>query len=152
MNDYLAKPIEPQQLAAVLANTVPRPAGFADFSDGNPLSHPNAVLDEKELVARLSGDRELAKEVVAGFLSDAPRQVEALRKQIELGDTKSIVLQAHTLKGAAATVSAPALRDLSFQIEQAARAEDTSGAASLVALLEKELERFKTALTQSGWI
>jgi HPt (histidine-containing phosphotransfer) domain-containing protein len=103
-------------------------------------------------LARLSGDRTLAKQVLAAFLSDAPNQVQALKKQIELGDAKGIVLRAHTLKGAAATVSALALRDLSLQIEQAARSGDTSRAVSLTALLEQELERFKAALIRSGWI
>jgi signal transduction histidine kinase/DNA-binding response OmpR family regulator len=154
MNDYLPKPIEPVQLAAVLARLLPATPRSSTNSIPADASRPAppAVFDEKELVARLSGDQALARAVVAGFLSDAPSQLRALQKLIEAGDAQAAALQAHSLKGASATVSAPAVRELSLQIEQAATAGNLSHAACLLTQLAQQFEGFRTVLTQSGWM
>jgi len=153
MNDYLPKPIEPAQLAAILTRLLPRLAEPRphDLSEkqGN---HQEPVFNPEELVARLSGDQRLAREVVAGFLADAPAQLLALKEWIALGDAKNVGLTAHTLKGAAATVAAPALRDRCVEIQQAAVAGNLPDAASALTLLMQQFERFEMALNQSGWI
>jgi HPt (histidine-containing phosphotransfer) domain-containing protein len=68
------------------------------------------------------GDKDLASKVIAGFLNDAPRQLRALKKMLDAGDADGARLQAHTLKGAAATVSAEALRALCSEAQDAAAA------------------------------
>ncbi len=152
MNDYLAKPIEPRQLAEVLPKWLRPPApreplGLRD-SDSQPVLE---VFREKELVARLSGDQAFARTIVAGFLSDAPGQLQKLKQLIEQGDTKTASAQAHTLKGAAATVSAPGLCELIIQIQQAATEGELSRAAALLGSVDKEFGRLKATLSQSGW-
>ncbi|MGB2602265.1 MAG: PAS domain S-box protein, partial [Candidatus Sulfotelmatobacter sp.] len=132
MNDYLAKPIEPKQLGELLPRWLRPPARrealrLAD-SDSQPVPE---VFREKELVARLSGDHALARTIVAGFLSDAPGQLQKLKQLIEQNDAKGASALAHTLKGATATVSAPGLRALAIQIGQAAGDEELSRAAPL---------------------
>jgi CheY-like chemotaxis protein/HPt (histidine-containing phosphotransfer) domain-containing protein len=167
MNDYLSKPIEPAQLAAVLEKYLPCPNGPLPVNlpgENSPavqelvLNASDATLDndtvlnKHELVARLSGDLALARQIVAGFLSDAPKQLCLLKKLVHSGDLKGLCLQAHTLKGAAATVSAPALRDLCIQIQNAAVAGNLPHAAALLTQFDQQLELFKTAFTQSGWV
>jgi two-component system, sensor histidine kinase and response regulator len=136
MSDYLAKPIEPAQLAAILPQLLPsltnRPPLTLSSEHGND---QEVAFNQEELVARLSGDEKLAREVVAGFLTDAPAQLQALKELVAAGDAKNIGLAAHTLKGAAATVAAPALRDLCDEICQAAAAGNLPHAASLLKLL-----------------
>ena len=152
MNDYLAKPIEPKQLGELLPRWLRPPARrealrLAD-SDSQPVPE---VFREKELVARLSGDHALARTIVAGFLSDAPGQLQKLKQLIEQNDAKGASALAHTLKGATATVSAPGLRALAIQIGQAAGDEELSRAAALLGSAEKEFGRLKATLSQSGW-
>ena len=152
MNDYLAKPIEPRQLDEVLPKwlrlAVQRePLRLAD-SDSQPVRE---VFRETELVARLSGDHGLARTIVAGFLRDAPGQLQKLKQLIEQGDAKSASAQAHTLKGAASTVSAPALLELATQMQRAATDGELSRAAALLDSVAKELGRLQTTLSQSGW-
>jgi HPt (histidine-containing phosphotransfer) domain-containing protein len=60
-------------------------------------------------------------------------------------------MQAHTLKGAAATVSAPGLHKLTLQIQQAATDGELSRAAALLSSVEEEFGRLKATLSQSGW-
>ena len=153
MNDYLAKPIEPAQFAAILPQLLPSltNASATTLSPGRS-NDQEVAFDRKELVARLSGDEKLAREVVAGFLTDVPAQLQALKEWIASGDAQKIGLAAHTLKGAAATVAAPALRDLCGAICQAATAGNLPHAASLLKLLVQQFARFETALNQKGWI
>jgi two-component system sensor histidine kinase/response regulator len=154
MNDYLAKPIEPKQLGEVLLKWL-RPAAAQREPVRRAASDSQCVLEafrEKELVARLSGDQALARTIVAGFLSDAPEQLQKLKRLIEQGDARGAIAQAHTLKGAAATVSAPGLCALTIQIQQAATDGELSRAAALMASVEQEFGRLKATLGQSDWV
>ncbi len=153
MNNYVPKPIEPGELGAALTTLLPGPASQPpkSISAGTCLPDAPIAFDENELVARLSGDKALAHEIVSGFLSDVPAQLEALSKLTEAGDAKGAALQAHSLKGAAATVSATALRETSLQIEQAAVSGNLSSVAFLLAQLSQQLERLKVVLSQTGW-
>ena len=154
MNDYLPKPIEPGQLAAILSQLLPcltRPVALALPAE-TALSNVETVFNQENLVARLSGDQGLARGIIAGFLADVPAQVRALTALIESGNAREVRLHAHTLKGAAATVAAPALHDLCVQLEQAASAEDLSHAASLLTMLTQQVERYQAAVTKSGWV
>jgi two-component system, sensor histidine kinase and response regulator len=153
MNDYLAKPIEPRQLAEVLPKWLRPPdaqreAPHLADTDSQPVLE---VFREKELVARLSGDQALARTIVAEFLSDAPGQLQKLKRLIEQGDAKGVSAQAHTLKGAAATISAPGLCELTIQIQRAATDGELSRAAALLASVDKEFGGLKATLSQSGW-
>jgi two-component system, sensor histidine kinase and response regulator len=162
MNDYLAKPIEPGPLAAILAKWIRKGAQAEHVylpatvsQPAAPLASqavPEVVFDEKELVARLSGSDELARKIIAGFLMDAPSQLRKLRAQIEEGDAARASAQAHSLTGACATVSAPALREQSRQIQLAAAGGDLSLCAVLLGPLEEEFELFKAALNKIGWL
>jgi len=152
MNDYIAKPIEPRQLAEVLPKWLKPPAQREPvrLTEVSP-PHTQEVFKEEELVARLSGDEVLARTIMAGFLSDAPGQLRKLNQMIEQGDVRGASMQAHTLKGAAATVSAPGLQELALQIQQAATEGKLSRAAALLVSVEQEFGRLKATLSQSGW-
>ena len=153
MNDYLAKPIKAQQLAGILKKWLDRAANSGAVKppyDQTPAGR-EATFNQDELLARLMGDRELAGKVICSFLNDAPQQLRTLKERADAGDSDGARLQAHTLKGAAATVSAEALRALCFEAQEAAVCRELSRVVALLPRLEEELERFKTTLRQSGW-
>ncbi len=151
MNDYLPKPIERAQLAETLTRWLSAvPSRVRENVTGVEFSTSD-VFNRTELIARLSGDEALAREIVAGFVSDVPGQVRKLRMQIEKHDSNQARVQAHTLAGAAATVSAPALCALSRQIQKAATSGDFSGAAALLSPLEEQFERFQKIVSQDRW-
>jgi HPt (histidine-containing phosphotransfer) domain-containing protein len=97
------------------------------------------------------GDQGLANRVMAGFLNDVPRQLRTLKNRLDAGDAQGARLQAHALKGAAATVSAEALLGLCCEVEAAA-AEELSRALPLLPRLEEQFELLKATLKQSGWV
>ena len=154
MNDYLSKPIEPDQIAEILPKWLPRSRsrGQVRVPATSAQTGPKVVFEPKKLVGRLSGDEALARTIVAGFLSDAPGQFQKLRQRIEQGDTNGARAQAHSLKGASATVSAPALRDLFGDISQAVKDGELSHAAALLPRVNEQFELLRAALSRIGWV
>ena len=94
----------------------------------------------------------MPSKVIAGFLNDVPRQLLALARTLEQGDAHGARLQAHTLKGAAATVSAEALRALCVEVQEAAAAERLEPRLGPLPRLEEQFELLKATLKQSGWV
>ncbi len=153
MSDYVAKPIEPRELDDVLQKWLTRAQGgearpMADW----PQANTEAVFNQETLLARLMGDKILACKVVAGFLNDVPQQLLTLKTRLKAGDAKGVRLQAHTLKGAAATVSAEVLRTLSHEPEDAAASGEFKRVSALLPRLQEQFECLKAVVKQSGWI
>ncbi len=151
MDDYLPKPIDLDELAQVLAKWIGRLKLIGKPSTKAALSASDGVFDRAGLMKRLSGNKGLAERLVKGFLEDIPSQLCILRKQLEDGDAPSARRQAHKLKGAAANLSAGALREVAFQAEQAAMAGELNKLAELLLTMEVEFERVKAIMQPSEW-
>jgi signal transduction histidine kinase/CheY-like chemotaxis protein/HPt (histidine-containing phosphotransfer) domain-containing protein len=143
MSDYLAKPVDLERLAEVLAKWLSKPEA------GEP-SKP--IFDEDSLVRRLMGDRQLASAVLKGFIEDVPTQLNNLRQRLDEADAPGARSLAHTLKGASATVSAQSLQALALAMEQAGVAGRLDRCIELLPGVVAEFERFKNSLQQAGWV
>jgi HPt (histidine-containing phosphotransfer) domain-containing protein len=93
----------------------------------------------------------VAGAVVAGFLQDFPVQLHHLTERLQAGDAEGARRQAHTLKGAASTISAGALRAAALEAEEAARAGQLEGIGQVLLRLGEAFEQLKAALRISGW-
>jgi len=98
------------------------------------------------------GDRQLAGIALKGFLQDGPSQLDKLRARLEAADAPGTRLQAHALKGAAATASAEGLQALALAIEQAGAAGQLGHCGELLPRAVEEFERFKCTLERAGWL
>ena len=154
MDDYLAKPVELPQLAAVLAKWIP--ACGADNSTPRvrqPVGNQApAIFNSESLLRRLMGDRELAGAVLRSFLEDAPSRLKQLCVRLDESDAPGALLQAHTLKGAAATVGADALQAIALAIEANASEARLERCPDLLVRAIDEFECFRKSLEQGGWI
>jgi PAS domain S-box-containing protein len=152
MNDYLAKPLVPKRLAELLRRWL---ASSPDPTERqSAISAPVAapvVFDEESLLDRLLGDRELAHEVATLVLRDAPAMLASLRERVREGDWAGVCLQAHTLKGAAANLSAEALHELALAMQEAGTARDLARCSQLLPALEAAYERLLGTLNRAGW-
>jgi CheY-like chemotaxis protein/HPt (histidine-containing phosphotransfer) domain-containing protein len=163
MDDYLSKPIRVDELAAALrrcrppaAPPPPAPAGGPGEGarvppERAPQGHPAiaVVLDPpalERLLETIGDDRGLLTALIDTFLSDAPRLVEAARRGLEHGQTDEVRRAAHTLKSNGATFGATSLSELSRQLEALARSGRLEGADELIARIDAEYERVRTAL------
>jgi CheY-like chemotaxis protein/HPt (histidine-containing phosphotransfer) domain-containing protein len=149
MNDYLAKPVTPANLAAAIERWVNGPR--ADRTTVLAQAGPNDnIFDEQGLLDRTMGSLELMQEVVRTFLDDLPQQIDALGTMIAKGDSKGAERQAHTIKGAAATVGANALRDLAWELEKRARAGALASLTPDVPALREGFARVRSTMMASA--
>ena len=108
----------------------------------------DVIFDRNSFLDRLLGDENLAKEIIKGFLEDSLRQIATIKDAFDKKDTNGIHYQAHSLKGAAANISATALKELAYQIEVAGKTGDLTKAASLISKLDEQFLALKKRLTQ----
>jgi HPt (histidine-containing phosphotransfer) domain-containing protein len=128
--------------------------GMGGLPEGAGPSEPedDRVFNQAELMERLMDDRELARAVVAAFLSDIPEQIRRMHTFLTDGDAPAAERQAHTIKGAAANIAAPALRGVALEIEKLAGSGDLAAAAQRMLRLENEYERLVGEFREGGWV
>lgn len=154
MDDYVSKPLEPEELGRVLTKWLnghttemsirpPLPVASVPTEDAD-------VFDRVGLMKRMAGNERLVDRIIACFLDDVPIQLLKLRQQLEDGDATSARRQAHTLKGAAANLSANAMRTVAYKAEQAAMQGELDQVAGLLPAIESEFEKLKSVLGHSG--
>ncbi|HXG35244.1 MAG TPA: response regulator [Bryobacteraceae bacterium] len=157
MNDYLAKPVELSALIRTLDHWLPKdpapaenPPPATTGQSSAPAGVPaSVVFDKAGVLARLMHDEELARKVTQAFLDDTPRQIEALRQYLQSGDLIRLERQAHSIKGASASVGGEALRVAAWELERAAKAGDLGAAKTCLPKLEQEFDRLKQAILTS---
>ncbi len=149
MNDYISKPIDPQELTDAIERCLnaPRQPGAAAGAGqpGQVAAQPPAFSPD-ELLERMSGDAGLAHEVLDVFRDDAPLQLAALGKALAAGAADDVRFHAHSLKGAAASASANRIYESALAMEQAARTGDLVPVAAILAALDGHLSDFQAAV------
>ena len=144
MDGYLAKPIDVDQLIATVERLA---AGGVPPAETRVESPPDtAIFDERAALRYAGGDRRLLKEVVTLFRGDYPSSLRAIERAMKQRDAETLRLAAHRLKGAIATVGAPAGRQAAAALEEAARGGDFDGAREMLTRLRHEIARLEDAL------
>ena len=141
MNDYVAKPIRSDQLAAALK----RAQSLRSRDAG---SEPNEISLEAAALQNLRdlGGTEFLTEVVDVFLADAPALIASLRSSLERQDTEELRRAAHTLKSNGSTLGAVAFAKLCRAVEQRAKDGRPDGVQQLVDQIEQEYRTLQEAL------
>lgn len=112
-----------------------------------PLEDEN-ILDRKELMERVGGDEDFAKEIIAIFMEDTPSQMEKLNLALKENDPVRVKHQAHTIKGSSANIGARGLTDTAFKMEMTGKDGDIDSARDLMEKLEKEFEKLQRILSE----
>lgn len=140
MNDFIAKPIDPEIVFATLLKWLPLQAGPAlqptTPPDEEATTPPATALPDTALLERLQqlpgvdvarglgmvrGKAGKYLSLVRGFLEGHAGDIEKLKAAIAAGDYELAVRLAHTLKGAAATLGIDPLAENAKHIEFALR-------------------------------
>jgi two-component system sensor histidine kinase/response regulator len=168
MDDYLSKPFTQVALSETLARWIalpraaqvkraemavtPRPVPTrARPRNGTPALAPadgsinRQALESIRALSADNGDA-LLRRVLDAFLGDTPGHLQALRSA--LADSNSGMLRhaAHSLKSSAANVGADTLALLCKDMEQLGRNDTTSGAANVLAAMEREFVAVRDTL------
>jgi len=157
MNGYVTKPVNPVALADELKKWLPRKNTVLHGEGMNTgpkartcdSSNPDAdtcVFDRTEFLNRVMGDQNLAKKIMAQFLSDMPEQLAAARTLVEQGKADQAGTQAHKIKGAAANMSARHMHTTARAMEKACQNKDTEKLITLMDELEYRFMQVKTTM------
>ena len=145
MNDYVAKPIRPQELIAAIARTPSRTRAVA-ASDAEAAGPPVDAAVLARLAESMGGDDAFVAELIDQFVTDSPALVAAAQKGLEAGDADEVRRAAHTLKSNAATFGANELADRSSRLEAAAKTGDLEDGLDRLEAIDEELGRVHAAL------
>jgi CheY-like chemotaxis protein len=151
MDDYVAKPVRPAELAEVLGRWLPT-------GDASAPSAPSPPADEgpridRAMLATLGdpsqgGDPAFLTELVTVFSEETPRLLAALRSAVVAGDAGQVAATAHTLKGSSGYLGALGIQRLSERLEGLGRSESVEGATELVDQAEQEFTEVQVLLEQ----
>lgn len=90
-----------------------------------------SVLDWNELMSKARGNTGFLMKLFSAFVAEQPVHLEAMREALALADLDHLAFLTHSLKGAAATMCAPLLREACLDLERAAKDcnQEQAGAA-----------------------
>jgi CheY-like chemotaxis protein len=147
MNDYLAKPIRPDELVAAIKRS-PRRAGnrIASARGDGVGDEPVDPKSLQRLAEGVRGDIAFVSELIDQFLADALGLVASARSGVESADAEKVRRAAHTLKSNAATFGARALSERCRALEAAAKTNALDDGLVQVDDVARELERVREAL------
>ena len=147
MNDYLAKPIEPNQLLAKLQEWLldRHPDQEIVPSDKDETIREELVVWDKDAaLKRLLGDEELLLTVIAAFLDDIPTRMDEIQQVLQEGDCEKIYRLAHSIKGIAGNIGGLCLQQQAALLEAVARENKLESAQKLL----PDLQRISQQLTE----
>jgi len=141
MDDYVAKPIRPNELAVALSRAHPLE------TTGTPRAEDPVAIDASAVESlRELGGEEFVAEVIDTFLSDAPALVATLRATSEVGDSEGLRRAAHSLKANGQTLGAGRFSELCRELELRAKNGELGGTMELVDRIEREYRALEKTL------
>jgi len=147
MNDYLAKPIEPDKLFEVLLRWIPKrnttltvaaaPAVTVQRppADSAPLKIPG--IDTQSALKRTGGNRQRYESLLRRFADSQASAVGEIRTALTAQDSATAQRIAHSLKGAAANLGANSLASAASSAELAIKTQ--TGVESALVQMEQAL-------------
>jgi CheY-like chemotaxis protein len=158
MDDYLAKPVKPEELGAVLGRWVseeeePRVEATVVAAGGGPAAGEGSGGDLLDLGVldglrglQAEGEPDILGELIGLFLEEAAPQLAALRRALEEGDARAVERVAHTLKGSSGSMGAPRMAEVCGALEEVGVLGDLTRAPGLLDRLDAEFDRTRRAL------
>jgi signal transduction histidine kinase/CheY-like chemotaxis protein/HPt (histidine-containing phosphotransfer) domain-containing protein len=153
MDAYLSKPARPVEIVATINQLLPEQNLLTPAEPSIPANQPGPaipddpatslpVFDRKELLERLGGREEMLGRFIDMFNNNVGGYLDLLAAAIESGNIEQVRIQAHTIKGAAANISARRIRETASAMELHAREGQLDEAAGLLQKLKDDFGDF----------
>jgi CheY-like chemotaxis protein len=155
MDDYLTKPVRPQQLHATISSVLNRlratpleevagsdaalHAATASAAEASPPTS-RSVVDWPKALRQVDGDPVLLQTIVAAFLKETPPYLDSIDAGIESGKGELVQRAAHTIKGGFRLFGAEEAYNLAVELEELGRNQSLTKARDVARRLRFESE------------
>ncbi|MDM8515703.1 response regulator [Desulfobacterales bacterium HSG16] len=140
MNAFVSKPVDFYELGSIIGRHVSHAVAAISETAGNKkaetVSAADPVLDKKDILRRLGGNKVLFDTLCKLFIKEIPKVLENLRQAIANNNMDGILLYAHSLKGTCMNMSAKTCQNFAEQLERIAR-EGGQKSEQIIPLFEK---------------
>jgi CheY-like chemotaxis protein len=123
MDDYLAKPLRPEQLDAVLERWLQTPAAAPEAApEPEPGPAAMALVDEARARVFREDYPEIVDQLIELFQDSTPPLLRELREGVAAGDAETVRRAAHKLKGSCQNIGASGMAAQVAELERTASA------------------------------
>jgi two-component system sensor histidine kinase/response regulator len=162
MNDYLAKPVEPEELWSALSKWVrPRDSGApperGDTRPARDFVFPNDIagLDVSDGLQRMLGKMPLYVSMLQRFVGGQKNVATSIRSALAADDSDTAERLAHTLKGVSGSIGAKGLQQEAGELEAAISEHQPRDAvearlSELSAQLQRLIEQLEESLPEES--
>jgi len=138
MDDYLAKPVELNELAKKLDLWL-------------PLSRPAAPLDRSVLASLTGGDIAAEREILMDFRRANEDDAIMLKRAVDRSNIPEVTTASHRIKGASKMIGAVGLAAVCERLERASRADDLQAVRANMEAFQTELQRLNNYCEAEPW-
>ncbi|MBK1879059.1 response regulator [Pelagicoccus mobilis] len=153
MDDYIAKPIKPDKLLAILESWLGSKVQANGAGDLDTVlkqgDSDESLLDLEKLRANMMGDDGLVRQVAASFLEEVEIRLAQLKRSIEEKNAYELLSSGHAVKGMSMNIESSALSSVSGEMEQAGKIGDFDQAKRRLPEFERRLEAVKGEISKA---
>ena len=163
MDDYLAKPVRPEELRAKLVKWLPADGNTLKMvqkdhngqaGQANPQSPDHALreaIDMKSAIERAMGDVSFFKMMISEFQQQKKDYLQNIHAAIESQDPAKIKMEAHSLKGAAANLGLIQIHKVAMVLEETGDTGKFSEASQALEQLQDHYQHLDQYVSSLDW-
>ncbi len=145
MDDYISKPIIPDQLIKILDRWL-NVQRQTEKIQKNIKEESQPIFDFSVLEKMSLGDREFQTDLLKSYVLDVEERFVRLEKFVSESNIDKIINEAHTMKGASYSVGAKKIGDESLGIELSGKNNDLANISQRISSLRNAIEDTKVIL------
>ncbi len=162
MDDYLSKPIRPEELDRIFKTWLPHQSSHIPNPEESVVSRPHDSLPAGSSLPEQSainlqtlqeiedlGGRQFLQTIVQKFIEDAYQCVTRIEQSLANNDLMNARETAHGLKGIARNIGANSLAQIALDLENACKAEKTASLSSFQQTIHDRFQQTRQELTNS---
>jgi len=158
MDDYLSKPIRPEELSNILAKWLPKidnrssstPKPLKASSKPSPHDSSSEVINQDTLEElEIMGGREFLQSMIHRFVEDALECVTRIEQALDNQDLTQIQEAAHGLKGISRNMGAEALAQMALNLENACQKGEGAFLSSMPDTLQDVFQKTRQQLEEA---